>query len=396
MLTKIGPDIWFLSFDKVFFNPDKQSLANEMIYSKVPRGHRLVLSLTWEYVDPIEWLFIIRQITADYKVSLVLDTAYLANHSALSSVTDNVLYVDFFALKVHYEVDIKKSSTVNAAWNPDSRKFLFLTGKPDRVHRIGLLHRFYTNSLLEHAEYSLFVPPHLKEKCRRVLKLDPLEFDQFVSNHARSPDGISPSISGDSIHYGGFPYDSTVYANTLFRVVSETLPKTGVPWITEKTWTTIANCHPFIIVGDTGTLRRLSDLGFETFASILPVSDYDSIQSINRKLQAAVDNTRYLLQNINTHRDYITQGVRHNQNMFRRLIQSNMSQLESFLALQGAQKFNIYRLLPFPDMFDTWPDFYYNVKGESWPDCYNENDFDNLPDHIKKECIEVFGYKKSN
>jgi len=36
-----------------------------------------------------------------------------------------------------------------------------------------------------------------------------------------------------------------------------------------------------------------------------------------------------------------------------------------------------------------WITFYNQIKDESWPDCYS---FDSLPDHIKQECIEVFGY----
>ena len=33
--------------------------------------------------------------------------------------------------------------------------------------------------------------------------------------------------------------------------------------------------------------------------------------------------------------------------------------------------------------------FYKNVKAESWPDCDNIDDFENLPDHIKNECNEI-------
>jgi len=39
-----------------------------------------------------------------------------------------------------------------------------------------------------------------------------------------------------------------------------------------------------------------------------------------------------------------------------------------------------------------WITFYEQVRDPSWPDCEYEKDFVNLPDHIKKECIEVFGY----
>lgn len=43
-------------------------------------------------------------------------------------------------------------------------------------------------------------------------------------------------------------------------------------------------------------------------------------------------------------------------------------------------------------VLSKWITFYEQVRDPSWPDCEYEKDFVNLPDHIKKECIEVFGY----
>ena len=41
---------------------------------------------------------------------------------------------------------------------------------------------------------------------------------------------------------------------------------------------------------------------------------------------------------------------------------------------------------------NNWQDFYNSIKAESWPECTNEENFDTLPENIKQECIEVFGY----
>jgi len=40
-----------------------------------------------------------------------------------------------------------------------------------------------------------------------------------------------------------------------------------------------------------------------------------------------------------------------------------------------------------------WITFYEQIRDNTWPDCENEADFINLPAHIQKECIEIFGYK---
>jgi hypothetical protein len=41
----------------------------------------------------------------------------------------------------------------------------------------------------------------------------------------------------------------------------------------------------------------------------------------------------------------------------------------------------------------TWQEFYSEIRDPSWPDCKSESDFDQLPEHIRQECIAVFGYQ---
>jgi hypothetical protein len=40
----------------------------------------------------------------------------------------------------------------------------------------------------------------------------------------------------------------------------------------------------------------------------------------------------------------------------------------------------------------TWQEFYHEIKDSSWPACDSESDFMSLPQHIRTECIDVFGY----
>lgn len=40
----------------------------------------------------------------------------------------------------------------------------------------------------------------------------------------------------------------------------------------------------------------------------------------------------------------------------------------------------------------TWQEFYNEIRDDSWPDCNHEANFDQLPTHIKSECINNFGY----
>lgn len=41
----------------------------------------------------------------------------------------------------------------------------------------------------------------------------------------------------------------------------------------------------------------------------------------------------------------------------------------------------------------AWKDFYNSIKDPAWPECEQEENFSKLPDHIQKECIELFGYQ---
>ena len=41
----------------------------------------------------------------------------------------------------------------------------------------------------------------------------------------------------------------------------------------------------------------------------------------------------------------------------------------------------------------TWQEFYSSIRDSSWPDCEQEEDFKQLPEHIQTECCTVFGYQ---
>ena len=45
-----------------------------------------------------------------------------------------------------------------------------------------------------------------------------------------------------------------------------------------------------------------------------------------------------------------------------------------------------------PEFPFFWEQVYQNIKAESWPDCKTLEDWELLPENIKKECIEVFNF----
>jgi hypothetical protein len=52
------------------------------------------------------------------------------------------------------------------------------------------------------------------------------------------------------------------YASTIFNIVSETSFSNKSLNLTEKSFKPLANCHPFLIIGDPYVHSYLKDLGF--------------------------------------------------------------------------------------------------------------------------------------
>lgn len=47
-----------------------------------------------------------------------------------------------------------------------------------------------------------------------------------------------------------------------------------------------------------------------------------------------------------------------------------------------------------PHHLESWKQTYNAIKSETWPACDSPDDFDNLPEIIRKECEEVFDFSK--
>jgi hypothetical protein len=75
-------------------------------------------------------------------------------------------------------------------------------------------------------------------------------------------------------------------------IVAESLaepPANRLPFVTEKTWKSVAMQHPFMIVGEPGTLQHLHSLGFETFENLWS-EDYDTTQFTFQRIDQVVKN----------------------------------------------------------------------------------------------------------
>lgn len=104
------------------------------------------------------------------------------------------------------------------------------------------------------------------------------------------------------------------YDSTLFSIVSETTTYSKYQLhITEKSFKPIAYYHPFVTWGQTGTLKYLRELGFETFENLFDES-YDIESDQDKRLEAVIKNIADFDQ---CHYDSLTQQkLQHNHDLF--------------------------------------------------------------------------------
>jgi len=386
------------SIEFIWWHEKNDQLINEIVNS----SGTVVLFLLWEAVNVSKWEHRLHSLVQQIKdKDPTRDTILIVNswyrpHLTTEKIKniDTVVYLDFLLLLVYHKLIIQKESTVVSNWDLENNKFLFLTGKSNKVHRIGLLYKFFTQGMLSNAVWSLFYhADSLNDAKQFVPELSDSECKKFFMDHICNPDMVDVIESNGSTHYIGIPYGDSLYKNCDFQVISET-EFGNAAWITEKTWLSIINHRPFIMAGGTGILDKLTHMGFRTFNQYLKIPAYDQLDNPEERMSAIVTNTKHWLENIHQYRDMISQDVAHN---FKKLLELAVQNLENIQHIINKYELNSTpeTLLPLYDLHvhKQWKNWYSRVRDPSWPDCNDERDFANLPAWIQQECIEVFGYK---
>jgi hypothetical protein len=130
-----------------------------------------------------------------------------------------------------------------------------------------------------------------------------------------------------------------VFEDTRFSIISEgpNFWTNDYEFVTEKFWRTIINNHPFIFAGPTEQFEYIKSLGFKTFENYLPIKKYAYIEDEDKRFNAIVKNTQYLLKNNN--RD-IANDVRHNYNRYLDILETQnllFNRLENDMAVPRAE-----------------------------------------------------------
>lgn len=273
-------------------------------------------------------------------------------------------YIDFMLLKT-WKYHLDNDQDFPPVWN-NAGKILFLTGKPDRRHRAPVIWELYKQQQLENFEWSLFVPPELENRVKKVMpNMTEAEWQEFLTLQ-RSPDNIIPLINGDSIHYYGFPIGKNVYADTSVSLVSESLfdQPEAHPRATEKLWKAITYQHPFVVLTCPNLLPVLKKLGYHTFDNYLPYPRYNEVEDKELAVDLAIKNILALQRIAEINPDSIRPDVVHNYQVNKSRFGQNVAAISQTLAQFGYQG-QVFDVIPTHDLITGGSDktrFYEEIK----------------------------------
>jgi hypothetical protein len=233
-------------------------------------------------------------------------------------------------------------------WNPNTGKFLFLTGVPSRPERIGLLSKFYDKKMLDFAEWSFFPPWTDVDRawCRNYLSnYTDDQYNQFLSDCDRKIDDIYSQSKDYSRLQGKKLADlkilgtawcknhcwvsPEIFKNTSLSIISEGSvypPATDYKFLTEKTWRAVIQRHPFILADNPNRMNFIKSIGLRTFEEYLPIKNY------YENLDAVVTNTKYFIDNVTNYQEQIAKDIEHNYNLFFNIIEANNQFTENLKA----------------------------------------------------------------
>lgn len=226
------------------------------------------------------------------KYYFVLDGNY--NHQIINP--KNITTLNWGMMFTWYQVKLKNHA-LSTRLNPTDGRGLFLCGKGDKEHRVGLLKKFYETGNLHNLSWSFNNSKQILQTIRERFFQDysDAQFDTFVKECTRTLD-YDPNYNSDDqiFSHFGFPFPASIYKETGFSIITETQAQQDTHLFTEKTWRAIVNKHPFIMMGPVKNIERLEELGFKTFTKYLKIPDYHTIHNLSDRMDAIVTNAVHL------------------------------------------------------------------------------------------------------
>jgi hypothetical protein len=323
-------------------------IDDSLKYQRYAPGDEIIFTAIVEKLSDFKYgptqlpiLIDVLKMVSDYAESLNISYQFLLHCTAkfLTSDWKNVHYLNTWAY-ITYKQSINRHKN---RWHPESKKALFLIGKPVKHQRIGLMNIFYRNNLLDYLDYTLHLP-YSRENINAIkeLGIDSLQDEnylcKFLTDIQRPSNDIvlENQITNTGFEYTGFPTDLKYYKNTCLSIVSENsfTHDTGIkhtPYLTEKLFRAIVNYHPFIVIGDYGSSDYIKSLGYKTFDNFFIPSNNKTFINTETTMAWAAKSVKYFIDNVDSNKDAIRELVSHNFNHFMNQTEQEIKGLKSKL-----------------------------------------------------------------
>jgi hypothetical protein len=249
-------------------------------------------------------------------ILFVLNTSAMVNEKLTHF---NICFFDYFAADAVRRMSIDTFSQTRVEQRP--LRLNLLIAKLKKIPRYLTLYCFYKKSLLDKSILSILASheditfhnlrfPDIEEDFYKIIK----------KYYGPRYDNLSEKYLGRTkvgVRYTGWPNDPRLYDESAVSVICETSERWGgwsSEFITEKTYRTIANRHPFVMQGSPGILKYLKTKGYKTFDKLIDESYDDSkeenIEIVEKVVDVGIDLCKKIPNNLNL----IQEIVDHNYN----------------------------------------------------------------------------------
>jgi hypothetical protein len=211
---------------------------------------------------------------------ILSDPGFNINDYVKSTFSNYIPHLDrnfIYSLPNSDELDVKRN-----------KYFLNLNRNSGRLHRPKLVLELIKRNLFDKGLVSL-------------LKSD--EFDKFSNERGNEvykqliynkyPFVVDFEDADTVAQLHNYLTKKDMWMDSYFSIVSETSANDDFCFITEKTIRPIIYYHPFIVWGNPNTLKRLRELGFETFPEFFDES-YDEITNSDERIKSILKNVENL------------------------------------------------------------------------------------------------------
>jgi GDP-L-fucose synthase len=187
-------------------------------------------------------------------------------------------------------------STYEYLKTPKDKFFLTYNKNVTRIHRLKFMLWLVKNNLIDECLYSLLIKNNKSDYSifTFLSNIEYIElkglwgyFDKLEELGLKTLDWDYANEHDNSIYSDVMNTTKSHYSKTLFNIVTETTCSDSSCSLTEKSFKPLANCHPFIIIGDRFVHNKLKELGFELYDDLIDYS-FDMIYDSTKRFDAVL------------------------------------------------------------------------------------------------------------